>query len=73
MDRLKHTVRRLADCHNSDDFRALAKNRLPSPMFDYIDGAADDEMTKARNTDAYARRPGPQRARRGGEVDSRSR
>ena len=46
---------RLSDCHNIDDFRSLAKQRLPWPVFDYIDGAADDELTKARNTDAYAR------------------
>ena len=46
---------RLSDCHNIDDFRSLAKQRLPWPVFDYIDGGADDELTKARNTDAYAR------------------
>ncbi len=45
---------RLTDCHNIDDFRLLAKQRLPWPVFDYIDGAADDEATKARNTAAYA-------------------
>ncbi len=45
---------RLSDCHNIDDFRTLAKARLPFPVFDYIDGAADDELTKARNTAAYA-------------------
>ncbi len=44
---------RLSDCHNIDDFRTLAKARLPFPVFDYIDGAADDELTKARNTSAY--------------------
>jgi len=44
---------RLTDCHNIDDFRSLAKQRLPWPVFDYIDGAADDEGTKLRNTSAY--------------------
>jgi len=44
---------RLSDCHNIDDFRRLAKRRLPWPVFDYIDGAADDELTKARNTAAF--------------------
>lgn len=44
---------RLADCHNVDDFRALAKRRLPGPVFHYIDGAADDEVTKDRNTAAF--------------------
>jgi len=45
---------RLTDCHNIEDFRRLAKQRLPWPVFDYIDGAADDELTKARNTAAFA-------------------
>lgn len=44
---------RLSDCHNIDDFRELAKRRLPWPVFDYIDGAADDEVTKQRNTSAF--------------------
>ena len=44
----------LPDCHNVDDFRELARRRLPWPVFDYIDGAADDELTKARNTAAFA-------------------
>ena len=45
---------RLSDCHNIDDFRKLARARLPWPVFDYIDGAADDEVTKRRNTAAFA-------------------
>jgi len=45
---------RLSDCHKIDDFRLLAKQRLPWPVFDYIDGAADDELTKTRNTAAFA-------------------
>ncbi len=45
---------RLVDCHNVEDFRRLAKARLPYPIFHYIDGAADDEITKARNTAALA-------------------
>jgi L-lactate dehydrogenase (cytochrome) len=44
---------RLSDCHNVEDFRSLAKARLPSPIFNYIDGAADDERTKDRNTSAF--------------------
>ena len=44
---------RLSDCHNIDDFRRLAKARLPFPVFDYIDGAADDELTKGRNTSSF--------------------
>jgi L-lactate dehydrogenase (cytochrome) len=45
---------RLNHCHNIADFRELARRRLPWPVFDYIDGAADDELTKTRNTAAYA-------------------
>ena len=41
------------NCHNFKDFRNLAKSRLPSPIFHYIDGAADDEVTYRRNTEAY--------------------
>ncbi|RXZ65800.1 alpha-hydroxy acid oxidase [Pelagerythrobacter rhizovicinus] len=44
---------RLSDCHNIGDLRLLAKRRLPWPVFDYIDGAADDEITRARNTAAF--------------------
>jgi L-lactate dehydrogenase (cytochrome) len=43
----------LNDCHNVEDFRRLAKRRLPGPIFNYIDGAADDEVTYRRNTAAY--------------------
>lgn len=44
---------RLTDCHNFHDFRRLAQHRLPSPIFNYIDGGADDEVTLRRNTDAF--------------------
>ncbi|MBK7163370.1 MAG: alpha-hydroxy-acid oxidizing protein [Sphingomonadales bacterium] len=44
---------RLSDCHNVEDFRRLAKRRLPSPVFHYIDGAGDDEVTKGRNASAF--------------------
>ncbi len=42
-----------ADCRNVEDFRELARRRLPYPVFHYIDGAADDEITKDRNTAAF--------------------
>jgi L-lactate dehydrogenase (cytochrome) len=51
--RVPHRIRRLEDCHRIEDFRQLAHRRLPFPVFHYIDGAADDELTKARNTAAY--------------------
>ena len=46
---------RLNDCHNFHDFRRLARRRLPGPIFDYIDGAADDETTLRRNTESFER------------------
>ena len=46
---------RLTDCHNFHDFRTLARRRLPGPIFDYIDGAADDEVTYRRNTASFER------------------
>jgi L-lactate dehydrogenase (cytochrome) len=46
---------RLGDCHNFHDFRRLARRRLPGPIFNYIDGAADDEVTYRRNTEAFER------------------
>ena len=43
----------LNDCYNFSDFRKLAKRKLPSPIFHYIDGGADDESTLRRNTDSF--------------------
>jgi len=43
----------LKDCNNFDDFRKLAKKKLPSPIFHYIDGGSDDEVTLKRNTEAF--------------------
>ena len=43
----------LKQCFNTQQFRKLAKRRLPGPIFHYIDGAADDEVTYRRNTAAY--------------------
>ena len=40
-------------CHNIGDFREMAKSRIPSPLFHYIDGGADDEFTLKRNTSAF--------------------
>ncbi|WP_395773230.1 alpha-hydroxy acid oxidase [Agrobacterium pusense] len=43
----------LKDCYNFHDFRRMAKQRLPGPIFNYIDGAADDEVTYRQNTAAF--------------------
>jgi L-lactate dehydrogenase (cytochrome) len=46
---------RLSECLNFHDFRELARRRLPGPIFDYIDGAADDEVSHRRNTASFER------------------
>ena len=45
----------LKDCYNIEDFRKLAKKNLPSPIFNYIDGGADDESTLKRNTESFTK------------------
>ncbi len=46
---------RLSQCHNFHDFRELARRRLPGPIFNYIDGGADDEVTYRENSRAFER------------------
>jgi L-lactate dehydrogenase (cytochrome) len=46
---------RLGDCYNVADFARAAQRRLPAPLFDYIEGGADDEATLAANTSAFER------------------
>ena len=43
----------LKDCYNVEDFGKLAKKKLPSPIFNYIDGGSDDEVTLKRNTESF--------------------
>jgi L-lactate dehydrogenase (cytochrome) len=47
-------VSKLARANNVADLRALARGRLPRPIFDYIDGGADDEVSLRRNGSAFA-------------------
>ncbi len=35
------------------DFRSIARRRLPAPVFNYLDGGADDEVSLQRNTAAF--------------------
>lgn len=35
------------------DFRAVAQQQLPAPVFNYLDGGADDEVALRRNTQAF--------------------
>ena len=43
----------LQDCFSIQDLRALARRRLPEPIFHYMDGGAEDEATLQRNTAAF--------------------
>ena len=46
--------RRLAKVASVADLRRIARRRLPAGVFDYIDGAAEDERTASRNMSAFA-------------------
>ena len=48
-------MNKILKCNNINDFRNLAKSKLPFPIFHYIDGGADDETTLKRNTESYER------------------
>jgi L-lactate dehydrogenase (cytochrome) len=43
----------LENCHNIADLRRLAHRRLPSPVADYLDGGADDEVSVRGNRASY--------------------
>ena len=45
--------RSLKNCNNFQDLKDLARRRLPGPIYHYIDGAAEDETTYKRNTEAF--------------------
>lgn len=47
--------RRLARAADVADLRRIAKRRLPRGVFDYVDGAAEDELSCARNVAAFRR------------------
>lgn len=53
LPRLSLTETRLARSATIDDLRRIARRRLPSGVFDYIDGAAEDELTMRANAAAY--------------------
>ena len=50
---LDSTTRRLARAASVSDLRRIAKRRLPRGVFDYIDGAAEDEDAARRNVAAF--------------------
>src|SRR3546814_1794789 len=46
---------RIGGCYNIADFQWQARKRLPTPLYHYIEGGADDELTRAANTAAFDR------------------
>jgi L-lactate dehydrogenase (cytochrome) len=47
--------RRLAGCHDIGDMRKVARRVMPRPVFDYVDGGADEELSMAANIRAFRR------------------
>jgi L-lactate dehydrogenase (cytochrome) len=50
---LDNKTRRLAASYDISDLRRAAKRRIPRPVFDYVDGAADEEISVAANVAAF--------------------
>ncbi len=44
---------KLDKCNNIADLRREAQRRLPTPVFHYLDGGADDELALANNSSAF--------------------
>ena len=51
--RLRADERRLARLHSLDDLRRAAARRTPRPVFDYVEGGADGELSLRRNVEAF--------------------
>jgi len=52
---LRPSVRRLRASHDIDGLRSAAKHSSPRPVFDYVDGGADDEISVRANIEAFRR------------------
>ncbi len=52
---LDATRRRLSACHDVADLRAIGRRLIPRPVFDYVDGGADEELSLRANTRAFRR------------------
>jgi L-lactate dehydrogenase (cytochrome) len=50
---LDGTRRRLSACHDVFDLRSSARRLIPRPVFDYVDGGADEEVSLAANVQAF--------------------
>jgi L-lactate dehydrogenase (cytochrome) len=52
---LDATRRRLSACHDVADLRTTGRRLTPRPVFDYVDGGADEELSVRANTRAFRR------------------
>ena len=52
---LDATGRRLSACHDIADLRAAGRRRTPRPVFDYVDGGSDEEVSLDGNVEAFRR------------------
>ena len=52
---LDATRRRLSSCHDVADLRVAGRRLTPRPVFDYVDGGADEELSVRANTRAFRR------------------
>jgi L-lactate dehydrogenase (cytochrome) len=52
---LDATRRRLTACHDIWDLRAAGRRLTPRPVFDYVDGGADEELSAEANVAAFRR------------------
>ena len=50
---LDATRRRLSACHDIADLRAVGRRLIPRPVFNYVDGGADEEVSLRANTRAF--------------------
>ena len=49
------TRRRLSACHDIADLRSIGRRLTPRPVFDYVDGGADEEVSLRANVRAFQR------------------
>jgi L-lactate dehydrogenase (cytochrome) len=46
---------RIDQCYNIEELHQLARRRLPSPFYYYLEGGSDDEYSKKNNIEAFDR------------------
>ena len=51
---MKHRIHNLTSCYSIADLRSLAQRRLPKGVFEFFDGAAEQENTLRANAAAFA-------------------